>query len=860
MESQIENKEYPNILLYPCPIEKYSEYFITVSSINSEESFLSIYKLTSQIEENNIKQIKKIPISEKFTSVSWTSYKSETKENSFGFLIGGHSNGSISLWNIETILNNLDENPEENLGCIYNENLFSKSINVISVNNEKNNLFAIGNDNISILSIDEKYSCSIILNCEIENQKNEEFISLNWNPKVNYILASGTNKGMTYIFDMKKKKLFLSISEQSLLNNNDENENEKENLKTNLIWYNDGAQIIISYEDSEYNYMLQYHMKQSKIPSALFENGHSNTILFLDKNKYDKNFLLTLGKDNFVICWNLKSKKIIDKVKLKCDSLKVFWCGKVKDCFIYLGKDNQIYYDRINFTKDDNLNNIFENNNIPNWMFPIGGLSFSFDGKLYKFSRKENNIIKISKLKKDIDMNNRIKNFCSKIDNNESITSLLEEKINSNLKHDKHTNKTLFYISLKGILTNDEKLIFNEMGLDKEKLLKEIDKSLGKKNKKEKIPQSYIPIIDDDENENVESIFDNEPIQTIKKTFSLNEDEEEEKIINENYQRNTNWNVGNEKLIKNSLLLGELESAVELLFKNERYSEGLIIASLDNNLFKKAKEDYFKFNKDLFVKKFFPAIIDKNFELMLKFGLNEWKEYLFYAKNNLDKNQFENFSEKLGDKLHLFSKKDIYPSLICYSFSRKIDKILNLICEYYFKEIENDINKNELLQNSYEDIMISYIVFKSDLNGNLSDDCRKLIYDYVLVLVNEGFIFDALKNLNYVRNDNDIEIEELYNRLYYNCDQDKVKNFSKPKNFSNNIFDKSKKNKLDFKNKSNILNDDNKNILNNNKNDVINDYFKEVKKEEYKEINKEDNIFPRKMPPPKKFMPPKKNK
>ena len=39
---------------------------------------------------------------------------------------------------------------------------------------------------------------------------------------------------------------------------------------------------------------------------------------------------------------------------------------------------------------------------------------------------------------------------------------------------------------------------------------------------------------------------------------------------------------------------------------------------------------------------------------------------------------------------------------------------------------------------------------------------------------------------------------------------------------------------------------------------VINDYFKEVKKEEYKEINKEDNIFPRKMPPPKKFMPPKK--
>ena len=146
---------------------------------------------------------------------------------------------------------------------------------------------------------------------------------------------------------------------------------------------------------------------------------------------------------------------------------------------------------------------------------------------------------------------------------------------------------------------------------------------------------------------------------------------------------------------------------------------------------------------------------------MLKFGLNEWKEYLFYAKNNLDKNQFESFSEQLGDKLQLFHKKDIYPSLICYSFSRKIDKILHLICEHYFKEIKNENNRSELLQDAYEDIMISYIIFKSDLNGNLSDDCRKLIYDYVLVLVKEGFIFDALKNLSYVRNDNDIEIEEL---------------------------------------------------------------------------------------------------
>ena len=42
---------------------------------------------------------------------------------------------------------------------------------------------------------------------------------------------------MTYIFDTKKN-LFLSISEQSIFN-------ENTIVNTNIIWYNDGAQIIM---------------------------------------------------------------------------------------------------------------------------------------------------------------------------------------------------------------------------------------------------------------------------------------------------------------------------------------------------------------------------------------------------------------------------------------------------------------------------------------------------------------------------------------------------------------------------------------------------------------------------------------
>ena len=121
-------------------------------------------------------------------------------------------------------------------------------------------------------------------------------------------------------------------------------------------------------------------------------------------------------------------------------------------------------------------------------------------------------------------------------------------------------------------------------------------------------------------------------------------------------------------------------------FKSERYSEVLIISSLDNELFNKIKENYFKVYNDLFIQKIFPAVIYKDINMLIDFNLNEWKEFLLYAINSFQKNDFQNFSEKLGDKLYFFHKKDIYPSLICYILANKFEKIINLLSDNYFKE------------------------------------------------------------------------------------------------------------------------------------------------------------------------------
>ena len=155
------------------------------------------------------------------------------------------------------------------------------SISVISVN-FKPNLFAIGAGSVSILSINpsSNYDIKVEVSCE-PPKEGGDFVSLNWNEKVTHILASSTNTGMTYIYDMKRCAIFLTILDQTFLG---EGEQPTLPMNTCVLWGCDGAQVIIAYDHPGFNYLTQYHMKQPKAASAMYQNGHTSSIIDIIKN------------------------------------------------------------------------------------------------------------------------------------------------------------------------------------------------------------------------------------------------------------------------------------------------------------------------------------------------------------------------------------------------------------------------------------------------------------------------------------------------------------------------------------------------------------------------------------------------
>ena len=780
METTPEQTLEKSVVIVNCPIDDYGEYIVSASSLSAQSDlFLSIYIFDNTSAKEPLKVLTKIPISKIFTAIEWTSLGKDTDEHSLGFVIGGHEDGSVSLWDMTQILNNSNKpSHTKDFGCIFQKNLFEDSVNALACN-EKPNLFAVGTTQVNVVSIDKNFQLSTAMSCP-PPQKGGLFTSLSWNDKVNHILASATDTGSVYIYDMRKQSLFLEIMEPT------REEVQSDKIDTQCVWFHDGAQIIISYDNQEYNYLTQYHMKQPNAPCAMYSNGHNTSIISLAKNPYDKYFLLSLGRDNVVTCWSLKSKKPLCKVQINesdAQATQVIWSRRIKDCFICARTDGKLYSGRINFTEDMSLYADGQEI-IPNWMKPTRCISFGFGGKLFKFAKdeknnKENNI-QVFKLNGDEELIKEIKNFVEKSEKND-LNEILDIKIQQAKKQGaKNSNLVLFWSALKSIYEKNIYLIFNEMGLDHDEFSNEIASALGiHTKKKENIKELYMPQVEESA-EDLDKLFDKPIEQNIPRKSSTNIKDSNElpNTITEEIVKNINWNVGNEKVIKKCLLLGDLESAVQLLFKNNRYCEALLIASTKPELFIKAKETYFAKENDLFVKSIFPAIINCNFDLLFDFNvIKEWKEYLFYVNTYSENNEgFKNFADKLGDKLS--TNPDIYSALVCYILAGKYDKIINMLYNLYKKEVDKASNKKELLHNLFEQIQLVNKILNKERNPN--ELFNKILYEYSLLLVQEGLNIEASKYLTNLKDIGDENINELYERLYFNCELELGNTLARP--------------------------------------------------------------------------------
>jgi protein transport protein SEC31 len=155
--------------------------------------------------------------------------------------------------------------------------------------------------------------------------------------------------------------------------------------------------------------------------------------------------------------------------------------------------------------------------------------------------------------------------------------------------------------------------------------------------------------------------------------------------------RNFNWDIGREGLVKQNILIGNYEGAIDAALKCGRTAEALIIAySVDQNLFNNTLKTFFTETTDNFITDVLKHIAYKDaLELVRKYDLGKWKECVALIHTLAPRDKRPALLRVLADRLR--SETDLaaletspnllpenYAPVICYILAEDFAEIANI--------------------------------------------------------------------------------------------------------------------------------------------------------------------------------------
>lgn len=774
-----------NFIIASCPIKDYADYFLAAYN-EKGDNFLKVLKFNPILDlksNNHFEEVSCTKVSEQITALGWSKVGITTEKEYMGLLMTGHQDGKLSLWSIVQLIESSNDNSNDKMNCGLIKSfkgIHSSKVTCIQYN-IKPNIAATTSTELMIVQIVEEnnggHDLTVAMQCSNEHDK-QEISSISWNDKVPYIISVASKSGIVYVWDMKKNKIHLKIRDQSM-------QDERYNLRTTVVWASDGVQIIIAYDDNDYPFLTQYHMSQTNAPYAEYHGGHNKSIYELVKNPNDPNFLLSVGRDNTVTCWSIRTQRNIYSNQFKEKIIQILWNPKFNDVILCVTESFNIEVIQVNFTSTPTILSD-EQEELPKWMSKKSLTNFGWGGRYLTYNEGKSQI-SINVLSSENPLKNNLKDFISKIEQQdksqffENKIATLESKLMSQ-DSQSHCNieksKILMWVALKCIYQKDYTILFKYFGFDKDKLIEESNNNIGRIKEKKR---TLLKDLNKDTSNNAfafwEEIETKPDINNNQRGLTKETEREKPMTVKEEFNRNINWNQLGEKNIKSCLMFGELELAMENAFHCDRDAEALLIASSDPELFNKAKIKYFSKSKDLYIKNVFSSIINKNFNQLLEHNMKEWKEYLIYSLTYLETKDFKKFALNLGEKLFLTG--DLYSSIVCDLLAGQGQKAIEKLYDNYQQQLESKLTSLEkecILITLFEQILCINYILEENLQNEITS---RVLSDFCELLVNYRLYFEACIYLVKIKNPNQ-NILILLDRVYGHYEDKLIKNQKKP--------------------------------------------------------------------------------
>jgi protein transport protein SEC31 len=224
----------------------------------------------------------------------------------YGIIAGGMADGSVSLWNPALLLDR-EPGTDAPASCEIGRITRHKgAVNALQFNPHEDSahLLASGGSDgeVYIMSLEKLASPGVFTpgGPTTPQAQVNEITSVAWNTQVNYILATGSQNGSVVVWDLKQKKPWCELRDPA------------RGAATAIAWNpNEGLQIATASGDDQHPSVKLWDLRNStSTPLAEFHE-HTAGVLSMSWCPNDPGMLLSCGKDNRTLMWDLFSRKTV---------------------------------------------------------------------------------------------------------------------------------------------------------------------------------------------------------------------------------------------------------------------------------------------------------------------------------------------------------------------------------------------------------------------------------------------------------------------------------------------------------------------------------------------------------------------
>jgi protein transport protein SEC31 len=316
-----------------------------------------------------------------FTCLDWETF-GEKDKFPYGIIVSGFSDGSVALWDANTIVSSRGGENDSDVyqkGLLCLQNVHSGPVHSIAFNPFKQHLIASGGSEVVIHNLEENIADPECFSPGDNLHQGSPITDVSWNRKVPHILASASQNGIAVLWDLKMNKSIFNFSD---------NNKHSVNRKVSLSWNPEiPTQIGIVYDDERNPELQIWDLRNPQGPIFASQRVHNKGIHSMDWCLTDSSLISTLGRDNRICFWNYKAEdSLVGERHVNEPSTKIKFSPRLPAVY---SVTNQRGGSTIFSMNDDSQ---LDNNQLatyaPRWLKPPVGARFSFDGKLVVFSEK----------------------------------------------------------------------------------------------------------------------------------------------------------------------------------------------------------------------------------------------------------------------------------------------------------------------------------------------------------------------------------------------------------------------------------------------------------------------------------------